>query len=139
MSPLSFDGALAQPVHQQSPSKDGKDVGQKSGARLPRNVVTGISYARLAGTRRAPPPPPQPSPPQSAKAPPAATAPPAGPATTPPPPRSETLSPHKDRITGEVVPTTETIEDQPGIATTCGNPLLVPNGSNLALFDHGWH
>ena len=43
----------------------------------PRNVVTGISYARMAGTRRAAP---QPSQPQTTKAPPAATAPQAKPA-----------------------------------------------------------
>ena len=77
---------LAKPVFQQDESEDGEDSGEASG-----NVVTGISYARMAGTRRAAP---QPSPPQGTKAIPAATAPKAKPANkkyykreiTPPPP-----------------------------------------------------
>ena len=60
----------------------------------PGNVVTGISYARMAGTRRAAL---QPSPPQAIKAPPAATAPQAKPATKSPPSPAEKSAPPRRR------------------------------------------
>ena len=86
---------LAKPVFQQDEPEDGEDSGEASG-----NVVTGISYARMAGTRRAAP---QPSPPQGTKATPAATAPKAKPAnkiitkekSTPLPSPKRTESPDK--------------------------------------------
>ena len=100
---------LAKPVFQQDEPEDGEDSGEASG-----NVVTGISYARMAGTRRAAP---QPSPPQGTKATPAATAPKAKPANKNITKEKSTL-PQENGITGQAVPTTQASEGQSGITTT---------------------
>ncbi|KAK3733910.1 hypothetical protein RRG08_031848 [Elysia crispata] len=82
----------------------------------PGNVVTGISYARMAGTRRAAP---QSSPPQATKAPPDATAPQAKPATKSPP--AEKSAPSKKKGSPDKPsPPPKPARDSPASTTPAG-------------------